>query len=464
MMNEPEIPAEAKPEFKLTWTLASIAVLLTIVALATAPHNITPNAFLDQGEPFFPDFTDPNVATTLEVIEFDEATAAARPFKVTNQNGIWTIPSHHNYVADGEDRLAETAAGVMTINKDDFRSDNVADHEVLGVIDPLDDTVASLRGRGTRVTMRGHNDVVLADIIIGSEIEGRDGFYFVRMPAEKRVYAAKVEIDISTKFADWIESDLLKAEQSKIDHVVLPDYSINERSLMVEERDRVILDKADNTWVARRMDVDQEVDSTKMNDLLREVVGLEIVGVRPKPEGIDKRLSGLTVSRQDILSLQSRGYYMTRTGDLLSNEGELQVRTSEGVTYTLRFGEILYGSGEAISAGAESTGVEESGPGENRYLFISAAFDGAALPEPPRPVNRDFEGKEGDDLTDDDKVNKDLATAHKSWEDKIEQGQETAEKLSQRFAPWYYVISADSFDKMHLDRADLIKAKESTDD
>ena len=105
-----------------------------------------------------------------------------------------------------------------------------------------------------------------------------------------------------------------------------------------------------------KMDAGQEVDSTKMNDLLREVDDLKIVGVRPKPAGIDNRLSGLTVSRQDVLSLQSRGYYMTRTGDLLSNEGELQVRTDEGVYYTLRFGEILYGSGEAISAGAESTG------------------------------------------------------------------------------------------------------------
>lgn len=463
-MNEPKTTVEAKPELKLTRTLAGTAVLLAVVALATVPRNITPGAFLDQGEPFFPDFTDPNVAKTLEVIEFDEATAAARPFKVTNQNGIWTIPSHHNYRADGEDRLAQTAAGVMTINKDDFRSDNVSDHAALGVIDPLDDTVASLLGRGKRVTMRGENDVVLADIIIGAQIEGRERLHFVRVPEQKRVYAAKVDVDISTKFQDWIESDLLKVERSKIDHVVLPDYSINERTLRVEERDTVTLDKADNTWAALRMGADQEVDSTKINDLLREVVGLEIVGVRPKPEGIDNRLSGLTVSRQDILSLQSRGYYMTRTGDLLSNEGELQVRTSEGVDYTLRFGEILYGSGEAISAGAESTEDEGSGPGENRYLFIAVDFDGSVLPEPPRPASREFEGKAGDDLTDDDKTNKDLADAHKRWEDNIKQGQETAEKLAQRFAPWYYVISADSFDKMHLDRDDLVKTKESTEE
>ncbi len=463
-MSEPATPVEAKPELRLTQTLAGAAVLLAVIALATAPRNSTPNDFLDQGEPFFPDFTDPNVAMTLEVIEFDADTAAALPFKVTNRNGLWTIPSHHNYPADGEDRLAETAAGVMTINRDDFRSDNVSDHEALGVVDPLDETAASLLGRGKRITMRGENDVILADIIIGFELEDREGFHFVRVPEQKRVYAAKVDVDVSTKFEDWIESDLLEVERSKIDHVVLSNYSINERSLMVEEGDTLTLDKEDDTWAAIRMAADQEVDSTKMNDLLREVDDLEIVGVRPKPEGIDDRLSGLTVSTQDVLSLQGRGFYLTRTGDLLSNEGELQVRTSEGVYYTLRFGEILYGSGVAVSAGAESTGDEGDGPGENRYLFITADFDSAVLPEPARPANRDFEGKEGDDLTDDDKANKDLADAYKSWEEEVKQGQETAEALAQRFAPWYYVISADSFDKMHLDRKDLVKARDSTND
>ena len=80
---------ETKNEMKLTQALVAGAVILAAVAFLTAPKNITPNAFLDQGEAFFPDFEDPNTARTLEVIEFDDETAAARPFKVTNQNGLW---------------------------------------------------------------------------------------------------------------------------------------------------------------------------------------------------------------------------------------------------------------------------------------------------------------------------------------------------------------------------------------
>lgn len=455
--------AEQRSELKLTKTLAGAALLLAIVAIVTAPRNVTPSAFLDQGESFFPNFEDPNTATTLEVIEYDEETGSARPFKVTNNHGLWTIPSHHNYVADGKDRLAQTAAGIITLTKDDFRSDNVSDHEALGVLDPLDETATSLRGRGKRVTIKGENDKVLADIIIGNEIEDRENYHFVRVPSQKRVYAAKVDVDISTKFEDWIEKDLLKVEQAKIDEVVLKDYSINERTLTVDERDTVNLRKNDSTWSADGMRANQEVDSTKMNALLRAVAELSIVGVRPKPEGIDERLSGLTISRADVLSLQSRGFYLTRTGELLSNEGELQVRTNEGVAYTLRFGEILYGTGEAISAGADSAGDENAGPGENRYLFITATFDPSALPEPREPANRDFESKEQSEWSDSDRENKKLADDHKSWEDKMAKGQETAEELSKRFAPWYYVISAESFDKIHLDRSDLVQVKEETD-
>ena len=448
-------------DMKRTKTLAGAAVLLAVVAIATAPRNVTPSAFLDQGEPFFPDFEDPNVATTLEVIEFDETTAAARPFKVQNEGGIWTIPSHHDYPADGEDRLAETAAGVIEIKKDDFRSDNVADHELLGVIDPLDETETSLVGRGTRVTIKGENERILANIIFGNNVEGREGFKFVRMPDQKRVYAAKVDLELSTKFEDWIEKDLLQVEQSKIDHVVLQDYSINERTLRIDQRDTVILDKEDGEWTMDRLPSNQEVDSTKINDLLRAIADLSIVGVRPKPAGVSVTLQRveerLPISPTDVLALQSKGYYLTQTGDLMSNEGEVQVRTTEGIRYTLRFGEVLYGSGEAVSAGTDQSDDEAAGPGENRYLFLTAEFNPSLFPEPPRPANTDFEDKEADE----DKRNKELADAYEEWEEKLQKGREPADELTQRFAKWYYVISAESFDKIHLERSDLLKDKEA---
>ena len=452
-------------ETKRTVVLGAGALLLAGLAFATAPRPATPDAFTDRGEPFFPEFTDPNIARTLEVVAFDEETASARPFRVTNQDGIWTIPSHHNYSADGADRLARTAAGVIGITRDDFRSDNVGAHEALGVLDPLDEAATALGGRGTRVTLRGGNDVALADFIIGNELEDRPGFRFVRLPDQKRVYAARMQIDLSTSFADWIEKDLLLVERAGVDQLVLYDYAIDERTLSISDRDTVTIDKVEDTWTGdARMSADREIDSTKVNDLLSAIDGLSIVGVRPKPAGLAASLRSLAesgITRSDLSSLQSRGYYLSRDGELRSNEGELRVRTSEGILYTLRFGEVLYGAGDAITIGAETNADETSGPGENRYLFITAEFERDRFPEPPPPDDMEFEGKSEEDLTAEDRTNKSRHEMHEAWVEEIEAGEERLAQLETRFAPWYYVISSESFDKLRLTREDVTKAREA---
>ena len=456
-------------ETRRTMTYAGAALLLLALAFSTAPRHITPDAFLDRGEAFFPEFADPNVATTLEVIEFDEETAAARPFKVTFNENKWTIPSHHNYPADGKERLAKTAAGVIDIKKDDFRSNNVADHEAFTVLDPLDQTVTTLKGRGKRVTIKGESGQILADLIIGNKLESRDNLRFVRLPDQKRVYVARIDMDISTQFEDWIERALLQVNQRDIEQMTLKDYSINERTGTINQRDVVILDRDQDSWKANRMSSTQEVDSTKIDDLLKAIEELSIVGVRPKPEGLSQNLSraegGEGISQADLLSLQSKGYYFTRDRNLVSNEGELEIRSSQGVIYTLRFGEILYGTGDAVTAGTDSSNEDEkeSGPGENRYLFITASFDPNRFPEPAQPSNTDFLNKSEDDWTDTDrkKKNKELKDKHDEWLGKVEEGRKLSDQLNTRFADWYYVISSSSFDKVHLKRSDLIKRKET---
>jgi hypothetical protein len=325
--------------------------------------------------------------------------------------------------------------------------------------------VTTLKGRGKRVTIKDESDQVLADLIVGKEVEDRTGLRFVRVPGQKRVYVTGTEIDISTKFADWIEPDLLKVESDDIARVTLKDYSINERFRSVEQRDTLVLNKDGDEWTANRMSSRQEVDSIKMSDLLKAIDDLSIVGVRPKPAGLSTDLkraeSSVPISQANILSLQSKGYYFTRDGSLLSNEGELEILTSNGVRYLLRFGEVLYGTGDAVTAGSQTSDEEETGPGENRYLFITAAFDGALISEPRKPANTDFENKPEEEWIDADRQNKERKEKHDEWEQKIEDGKKLAEELNARFADWYYVISADSFDKIHLQRKDLVKKKES---
>ncbi|KAA3613703.1 MAG: DUF4340 domain-containing protein [Calditrichaeota bacterium] len=451
-------------ELKKTIIWAGAAAALALLAFITKPGTPQPEAFYDKGEVFFPDFEDPNKATSLEVIEYDENTGSAVPFKVETKNGLWAIPSHHDYPADGKDRLAKTAAGVIGITKDDFRSDKIADQVFCGVVDPLDETDASLSGRGKRVTLRGGNGEVLADFIVGKKIEGPGGYRFVRIPEQKRIYAAKMDIDISTKFVDWIEKDLLEVDKEKMSKIVLKDYSINERTGVVNQRDEVILTKEGSDWTANRLRADQEMDKTKVNEFMTALDGLNIVGVRPKPAGLSASLSkdsgaGVSITQSDMRSLQEKGYFFSRDGQLLSNEGELSCTTSDGIEYTLRFGEIVYGSGDAVTAGADESGNTD-GPGENRYLFISSRFLPGMFPEPKQADNMEFQTKVDSLMTPSDHANKLLFEEHTKWSEKVAKSRETAAALNNRFAKWYYVISAEAFDKMQVTRKELVKKKE----
>ena len=429
-------------ELRTTLALGGAAVVLAVVALVSAPGRAVPDAFFDIGEPFFPEFADPEAAATLEVVEFDEATAAAIPFQVTNQDGLWTIPSHNDYPADGRERLANIAADIISVVKEDFRSDNVADHEALGVIDPTDLTATGLVGRGTRVTVRDANGESLADLIVGNRVEGRQGLRFVRMPEQKRVYAARFEADISTAFEDWIEQNLLEVERDQVVHIVLNEYEVDEQTRRATLPREFTLDKIeDNVWGGSDVPEGQEVNFVEVNRLVGAVIGMRIAGVRPKPAGVSGNLRDAAmagrISQADVRDLINKGFYPTQEGGLLSNEGELLVRTTEGVLYTLRFGEIVYGRGDAIAVGDETSDDAESGPGENRYVFITAEFDETALPEP--------------DESDTD--------AHESWQRRVEDGREKAERLAARFANWYYVVAADSYDRIHHPREHFLRDK-----
>jgi hypothetical protein len=444
-------------EMRKTAWMAGAALLLGVLALVTAPRQKMPDAFFDQGEVFFPDFTDPNTATTLEVVQWDENRGGAVPFKVTYQNGRWTIPSHYDYPADGKDRLAQTAASLIGVTKDDFRTDNAADYEASGVVDPLDTGHVGTGGRGTRITIKGENGVALADLIIGKAFPGREGFRLVRVPGEKRVYGTRINVDVSTTFKDWIESDLMFIDKDEIERIILKDYSIDESSGRLDMRDEVALTRDGDAWKMAKVPAGKEADTYKISTLVRTIDELSIEDVRPKPDGLTASLSrasgGVAITQSDMISLQDHGFYFARDGRLVSNEGEILARTADGVTYTLRFGEVAVGTAEA------AMGQSEAPAGENRYLMISATFDPSLFPEPARPASRSFESKADSVLTPDERRQKEISAAHDSWQRSVDAGQARADELNARFAKWYYVISGASFDALHVKRADLLRDK-----
>ncbi len=121
----------------------------------------------------------------------------------------------------------------MDLTKDTIRSNSAEEQEAMGVIDPLDAKVSTLKGRGKRITLRDASEKVLADIIIGNEIKGTErkegaAQRYVRVPDQKRIYGVNIKAEPSTRFADWIETNLLKVEASKIRRIVFDNYKIQE--------------------------------------------------------------------------------------------------------------------------------------------------------------------------------------------------------------------------------------------
>ena len=426
-----------------------VALLTTLLAWVTVPTSHTPDAFEDRGTSFFPGFNDPAMARSLEVIDFDEETATAHPFKVQVQNGLWSIPSHYNYPADAEQQLSQISAAIISLKKDVVASDNVSEQERTGTLDPLDDTLPAVRGRGTRVIIKGDNDRLLADIIIGAALEGRPAFRYVRLSDQRRIYVAEVgDLNISTHFGDWVDRDLLKIIWDDVDEVIIRDYSLNEASESINNRDTIFIRKLQDEpplWTLRDIQPGQHVNTFNMNLLVTTLDQLQIMGVRPKPPAIaaslSKMTSTITISDDGLKELASKGFFLTSKGQF-SNEGELLVHTKAGLFYTLRFGEIAYGDigditrtatmvastpaaaqkpGTSQADGAATLGTARPGS-PNRYLTITASFDPTGVaPGPERIVT-----------------------------------EQRASALQARYAPWYYVISGQAFERMRLSRRVLL--------
>lgn len=277
------------------------------------------------------------------------------------------------------------------------------------MVDPLDDTLPGSTGRGTRITVRGRNDSLLADIIAGKPVDGRPQFRYVRLPGEKRTYISRVEgLNISTQFQDWIERNLLLVDRSEIDQILIRSYSADVKTGKLDQRETLAFRSVGrDQWQAAGRQPGEAIDTFTMNLLVTKLVDLSIVDVQPKPEGITASLGRAEgagrLTPADVAELATRGFYITQDGRLLSNQGEVLVHTTLGIFYLLRFGEVASGTAP-----------------ENRYLFISVGNDPSAGAESADAKSR-------------------------------------LDVLRARFAPWYYVVSDDSFKKIRVARREVLK-------
>ena len=536
--------------------------------------------FGKMGQEFYPEFTDPTTATslTVSVIDPEEVKPLQFSVKQSDDTGQWVIPSHHDYPADAADQLAKTASSIIGIKRGAMISRWESDHAKYGVVDPETDSVSidQIEGIGKRITIGGPNEATLASFIVGKKNEDSTNQYFVRHPDEAETYIAELDINLTTKFGDWVNTDLLEITNGDIVRLDLNDYSFDEIQGTITGNIESVLsrDSSSADWELEGMDAETEqVKTTAVTETLTALTSLEIAGVRPKQAGLtpDLQIDRAALRSQgdfDRLSrdLLSRGFLLQPNREnkelleLISREGEMFVGASDGLLYRLYFGRAFTGSNEDLEIGLSSDTTEEEGEeapsdeeadgdsaedkeeGEEetpsgkpgRYVFVRVNFDATLLgdvltkPEelqepaeiqelkekiaataeeaateeteeaaPESETDGSTEEKSTEEETADEEDTQEqdeedsseqeaeavesdeekLArlqeeftaaqaayqtelAAFEEYQQKIEDGTEKAVELNRRFAKWYYVIPGESYDKLSLDRDNIVEPKQ----
>ncbi len=311
---------------------------------------------------------------------------------------------------------------------------------------------------------------------------------YVRVPGQKRIYGVNVKVDLSTRFADWIETNLLKLDVARVRKVVIDHKGFDPTTGQEVPGDVITLERKDAStpWTIEGMFPGKEPNTETLLALATALGDVKIAGIRPKPEGLTADLKQAPgevkpTTQAAWRSMVTKGFYLLKTG-LYSNKGTVTVETDEGVAYTLRYGEVVIASGDELSAGVEltkeakdlakatekATAKPSEGTSEGRFLFVTATFDPNLIPPPKPSTNPDdkflddpFAYDEGEKkLVPESQAAKDKAEKLKADRDKlITDGKKRAKELSDRFAAWYYVTPGDSYRTIVQDRDKLIRDK-----
>jgi hypothetical protein len=335
----------------------------------------------------------------------------------------------------------------------------------LGVVDPMS-ADSKVKGRGKRVVLKDKTGGLLVDLIIGKNVPESDGLSFVRDADQAEVYTAKVDGDISTKFIDWVETDLMKVKAEDIRGIAVADYSVNEQTSAIEERSltRFARTSATADWVSAQTPAEKRVFKDTVEKILNQATSLRLTGVRKFDlqallgSGFFPSDNPQVLSRPDALKVAIGG----KTYALFGNEGAVDFTTKDGLRYSLLFGEVSVEDEEKppseIKKGAAKD-AKASATGHNRYMSVYVQYDPSA-DEDAQMAKIEAEAKkaEADKLAAADPT-KPKPADKPAEAPKVPPGKQRAAKAQARFSQFFYVISDDNFKSLRPALAQLFEAK-----
>lgn len=383
----------------------------------------------------------------LRVVSWDDSSGAPKVFEVNQTSGAWVIPSHYNYPADGGSRVGKTSGGVRNIARGRLVTRDSKQHEDLGVVDPLAED-PKLKGRGKRVVLKDSTGGVLVDLIIGKSVQDSDGLVYVRDADDAAVYTAKVEGDISTRFVDWVETDLMKLKAEDIRAIAVADYSVNEQTSALEERSlsQFTRPAGATDWASTQTPEGKRVLKDTVDKILNQATSLRLTGVRKfslqwlSGAGFFPSDSPQLLSRPDALKVAIQN----KTYALFGNEGRVDLTSKEGLRYSLLFGEISAEDEDKPAGEADQAKKKDAvaATGHNRYMSVYVSYDPAADEDALKAkAEADAKKAEADKAAAADPTK----PAEKPAEEKTPPGKERAAKAQARFGQFFYVISDENF-------------------
>ena len=405
-----------------------LPIVLGILVLGTAPIAWWPDSRGTQVDTSVATVIGTKVApdqvANLRVVTWDETSKAAQILEITRSNGVWTIPSHFDFPADGNTRVTKVAAGFLGVDRGRMVTDDPKEHESLEVLDPMDEANLTRKGHGKRVTMKDQGGSVVLDLIVGKYVENAQGLYYVREVGKNEVYTAKVEpYDLSTRFTDYVQTDPFKLDRDEVYDLSVKDYSVNLQANTVEQRSETRFDRLnkDGPWVSLQAPNGKRAKKETVDAILGELTGLHLTGVRP----------------YQSQWMQPCGFYPGADKNLYGSEGGLVVTTRQGLRYELYLGQVTSDADESeppkptAAGGSTVADVPEAKKGSNRYLLLVVRYD----PKLDEDVNA-VKAAGSDTIA--------AGLAQK----RVDANKAKAEKLQKRFLQYFYVISDDSFKRL----------------
>ncbi|HUP80120.1 MAG TPA: DUF4340 domain-containing protein, partial [Pirellula sp.] len=295
-----------------TGSLAAVVGIVALLAYVTSNGNRVNTQIQDKiNKALFEKFTDPLAAASLKILRYDTPKEDYVDFEVARDRkvGVWTIPSHESYPADAGKQMSEAANLFVGLKVVDIASEKKSEQALFGVVEPnKQNTDKGGEGVGMLVQMRDEKGDMLADIIIGKEIEKQKRY--VRVPSEDVIYVVKLDTaPLSTDFKQWIEPDLLKLSSNDVETLGIRDYQIiqTQQGLALSRNYEADLNFAtlSGQWEPKRISTfesdppseraltpDEQLNSTRLNEIKNTLDNLKIADVIKKPAGLAADLKG----------------------------------------------------------------------------------------------------------------------------------------------------------------------------